>query len=888
MYTGRDVKAKDAAVTATYNMKGAAQRPRPTRVGRYQLGEPLGTGGMGVVYRAHDPDLDRAVAIKVVRAGGDASESRLLREAQAMARLRHPNVVPIFDVGPAEGAVFVAMPLLEGGTLRHWLQRDAPSFGEVLDRFVAAGHGLAAAHAAGLVHRDFKPENVLLGDNGETVVSDFGLACLASDETAPSPSPSPSTSTSALAPGAITASDDVLGTPDYMAPEQLRGRPSDARADQFSFCVALWEAIYGDPPFPESADGTEDALRARLAAITTGPVPPPRRDRPAWIAPLLVRGLAADPDRRWPSMQALLDAIAARRAPRRWPWYLAAALGTVGLALTLAVAIRPPSPPLFHLVSLTHRGDLKHAAISPDGSKLAMVVGEALVIRGIEPDAEERVIVDHGITDTPIAWSPDGKHLLAGTVPEIAPMIENELIDIDRGVQWKLPMNGVAAFLSSTEVAVTYYRQRSVTILPLGEHATATATCQVPGDYTFLLSLIALPDGTMVVKTQRGETDGLVILGRDCRVRATFSGEPISSIAVSDTGTIVALIVGDGFGEILEISPEGAVVSRRRVSGAFGRIIGRRHGTDYVSTLALATHLERVHGGVPSPPPLLSIAGGASFSLAPDGETLAWVDLAGHSGGPGRLWLSTVQNLSESQHGRWLLDNALTVDWSPDGRSLAVLVDEGTEVAIVVVDRYNAIPPRRLPLRHLAREPAPVWLDGHRIAAQTDDRTTYRWFDLESGAEGDITDRTYGSTYYLTRSPRDGTLAMWRNGPPDANGAITEHLWVQEVGHDARPLHVQEARKHYLVPSWSPSGELLVRAFDTGKVSRVALDTGELTPIAQLPRMPLSRVFDDHLMTLADGDLLAAELELGINIAVVAPDDESRPRAPSPPLPGLN
>ena len=240
-----------------------------------------------------------------------------------------------------------------------------------------------------------------------------------------------------------------------------------------------------------------------------------------------------------------------------------------------------------------------------------------------------------------------------------------------------------------------------------------------------------------------------------------------------------------------------------------------------------------------------------------------------------------------SQRGHPLLDNALTVDWSPDGRSLAVLVDEGAEVATVVVDR-NGKESRRLPLHHLARGPAPVWLDDHRIAAQTDDRTTYRWFDLDTGDEGDIVDRTYGSTFWLTRSPQDGTLAMWRNGPPDASGARTEHLWVQEAGHDARPLHVGEARRHYLVPSWSPSGELLVRAFDTGKVSRVALDTGALTQIAQLPRMPLSRPFDDHLMTLADGDLLAVELELGINVVAVVPDDESQPRVPSPPPPGLN
>src|SRR3954465_7055759 len=149
-----------ATLTALYDMGHGPPPAGPSHVGRYQIGEPLGAGAMGVVYRAHDPDLGRDVAIKLVR-GNAASPSnvRLLREAQAMARLHHPNVVPIFDVGMADDAVFVAMPLIEGGTLKRWLRDGRRSFGDILDRFLAAGRGLAAAHAAGLVHRDFKPDH---------------------------------------------------------------------------------------------------------------------------------------------------------------------------------------------------------------------------------------------------------------------------------------------------------------------------------------------------------------------------------------------------------------------------------------------------------------------------------------------------------------------------------------------------------------------------------------------------------------------------------------------------------------------------------------------------------------------------------------------------------
>jgi hypothetical protein len=853
----------DAAQTVT-RTGSSEDEPQPqcvpSRVGRYEICGVLGTGAMGVVYRARDPQLDRALAIKLVRTDG-ASRSRgarLLREAKAMARLRHPNVVPIFDVGLADDAVFVAMPLLEGGTLHGWLRAAPRSLDAILDRFVAAGNGLAAAHTAGLVHRDFKPDNVLLGEAGEVQVADFGLARLAHGDDRRLPDPG-------------SQVGHVVGTPAYMPPEQLRGRPSDARADQFSFCVAMWESIYEGRPFGKPS-ATADPLQARLEAIEHGPGPP-RRDRPAWIAQVLARGLAADPEDRWPSMQALLDAIAAHRAPRRRPWRLALGAGAIGAAGAIAALAWPgrSQPAPYRLEQLTHRGDLKRAAISPDGTRFAFVEGGALVIHGIEPDTEDRVIVDHGISDIPLAWSPDGTRLLAGTEATNAPWIETELVDLAGGVRFKLPALGMASFLSSAEVAVTSYRKRSIEIYPPAAHAAPAATCEVPGDYAFLWSLLGLPDGTLVVETVQGDAHGLIILRRDCRVRATFTGEPISSIAASDTGTIIALVAGEGFGEILEISLDGVVLSRRRVSGDVDEMLGRRRGTDYVATLALQTHLDRVHGGE-APGRQLSVHGSASFSLAPDGVTVAWIERGNR--GRGRLRLSTLQTIA--RRGAPVLDNALLTGWSPDGQALAVLVDAGADAEVVVIDRTGTVL-RRLPLHHLDRTAAPVWLSDHQIAAQTEDRTTYRWFDLVTGEQGDAVDRLHGSTYWLARSPRDGMLAMWRNGLPDAH-APALHLWVQPAGGPARPLPVHDAIKYHLLPSWSPSGELIVRTLETGAVSRVALDTGALTPIAQLPPTPVRSSFDDHVMTLADGDLLAVEVELGIAVSAVRADDAPRPR----------
>src|SRR5579862_4327593 len=219
---------------------------RGATIGRYVILERLGQGGMGVVYRAYDPELDRRIALKLVRADSRhhlALRQRLVREAQAMARVSHANVLTVYDAGTVGDEVFIAMELVDGVTLGRWLRAERRAWRDVIDRFVGAGRGLAAAHAAGLVHRDFKPDNVLVAASGAVRVTDFGLA-RAARESDPDAAPSPSAS-----PSRLTQTGAVLGTPAYMAPEQVRGEAVDARADQFSFCVALYEALWGETPF---------------------------------------------------------------------------------------------------------------------------------------------------------------------------------------------------------------------------------------------------------------------------------------------------------------------------------------------------------------------------------------------------------------------------------------------------------------------------------------------------------------------------------------------------------------------------------------------------------------------------------------------------------------
>ncbi|WP_164021330.1 tetratricopeptide repeat protein [Pyxidicoccus trucidator] len=300
------------------------------RVGRYVLLRRVGEGGMGVVFAAYDPDLDREVALKLLKPGAvtDAeARGRLVREAQALARLSHPNVVTVHDVGLDGDTVFLAMELVRGRTLRHWLAEAPRPWREVLARFLQAGQGLAAAHAVGLVHRDFKPDNVLLGDDGQVRVTDFGLARLAPAEPGTEHGPTPE-----APPGeGDTLAGVRQGTPAYMSPEQWRGQRADARGDQFSFCVALYEALFGQRPF------AGDTAGARLQALRDGRVtPPPRGSRvPRAVRDAVLRGLATEPAARHPSLDALLSRL--ESAPRARRWRQAAAALALGVSASAAV-----------------------------------------------------------------------------------------------------------------------------------------------------------------------------------------------------------------------------------------------------------------------------------------------------------------------------------------------------------------------------------------------------------------------------------------------------------------------------------------------------------------------------------------------------------------------
>jgi tetratricopeptide (TPR) repeat protein/predicted Ser/Thr protein kinase len=333
--------ARVAALDAEHLRNAVAARlfgsaAEPVKIGRFTVLKRLGAGGMGVVYAAYDNELDRKIAIKLLR-GIDETGShiaRLKREAQALAKLSHPNVVHVYEIGSFRKQVFVAMEFVEGVSLREWEpDPGSAAVDQILAKFIEAGRGLAAAHAAGLIHRDFKPDNTLVGNDGRVRVLDFGLARgLDEDEDAPAASLNQSVdlfdSTDSTLRAPLTRTGAILGTPAYMAPEQHMGKRADARCDQYAFCVALFEKLYGQRPF------AANTLRQLVMRVLEGKIEEPSESRhtvPQWLRRVLERGMAVMPEQRWPDMNSLLVALAGPRK-RRW-WVLGVA--TVALVATV-------------------------------------------------------------------------------------------------------------------------------------------------------------------------------------------------------------------------------------------------------------------------------------------------------------------------------------------------------------------------------------------------------------------------------------------------------------------------------------------------------------------------------------------------------------------------
>jgi tetratricopeptide (TPR) repeat protein/tRNA A-37 threonylcarbamoyl transferase component Bud32 len=336
------VNASTLADSSSPGRGRALQSIQPKRgdeVGRYTLLEMVGHGAMGAVYAAHDPKLDRKVALKVVRSDRlemPEAHERLSREARAMAKLAHANVVRVYDTGEVEAGVFIAMELVDGVTMTQWLSERPRSWQEIVGVFLSAGRGLSAAHAAKIVHRDFKPDNVLIDRSGRVVVTDFGLAVASHGIDSSRDGRGASVDGFPLD-VSLTRTGALVGTPRFMSPEQHDGRALDARTDQFSFAVSLYHALYGEWPF----DG--QSLAELRDAITSGHVRAgvAAKGAPPAVGKVLLRALRADPKERYPNMDALIADLQQASLPRsrraRLLGLLAAAVVVVGALAAVAV-----------------------------------------------------------------------------------------------------------------------------------------------------------------------------------------------------------------------------------------------------------------------------------------------------------------------------------------------------------------------------------------------------------------------------------------------------------------------------------------------------------------------------------------------------------------------
>ena len=414
-------EAASVTLSATDDGGQHAGLERADELGRYIVLGQIGAGGMGVVYLAYDPDLDRKVAVKVVQPDAGTDEARLLREARAMARVQHLNVIAVHDVGITPEGVFIAMELIEGMTLARWLDERKADWRAIVDVYVQAGRGLAAAHAVGLVHRDFKPTNVLVGADGRARVGDFGLArstapASASASAAENEASSAAADVTAQPLDAVTRTGRLVGTPSYMSPEQLLGEPFDARSDQFSFSVALYRALFGERPF------AGESMAEIAAEIGAGRLrQPPRASRvPPWLQKVVLRGLSVRAEDRWPSMDAMLAAL--QRDPDRIRRRRLVGGGViVGLAALAAVV------PMTRRGAQLCRGSQRELAGVWDGPARARV--HAAFVASGHPDGEETFSRVAGALD---GWAAEfvGAHVDACEATRVRHELSGEALDL--------------------------------------------------------------------------------------------------------------------------------------------------------------------------------------------------------------------------------------------------------------------------------------------------------------------------------------------------------------------------------------------------------------------------------------------------------------------------
>jgi hypothetical protein len=806
----------------------------PARVGRYRIDGVLGAGGMAVVYLAHDPLLDRAIALKVIRAGGDAgAASRLLGEGQALARVSHPNVIHVYEVGrEADRVVYIAMERIVGITLEAWL-RTARAAGDVRWVFADAGRGLAAAHAAGLVHRDFKPDNAMVGADGRVRVLDFGLARAAG-----------------------AAGGAVSGTPAYMSPEQWRGEAPDARSDQFSFCVAVARALAGGAhPF---GDGSRAAVRD---AVLAG------RPRPAWaraiprrLRRVLRRGMALDPAARHASIDAVVAAL--DPAPRRRVW-IAAAIAAVGCAgagaaVVAADALAAPGASTDRTTiygapqRVTARSDLARAAVSPDGMQVALLTQDALVVQPVRSDAVPRELVRGRFQHHALAWSPDGRRIGvsivdAGGFPGL------ELIDVGSGRRDRIGLEvGLFALLPGDELVDAHYESNELVVYALGGgRAAPVRRCRLPEPSTGIRAVRYEPvSGSLLVQVDRGDRASVIArVGRTCAIEILAGPVAALGFVLRQPGDhVVARLMGAH--DLVELGPDDT-------DGAPSGVHHVVQSNDY-EPLALRrdgrlVHLERTTRwrliARDAAGAITELDGGPDdgrISISADGASVAQVD------GVYRRGVLRVGGFGA----RAAIAHGVTrARWSPDGRRLVVVRQlDGGGYALATWDRTTgAFTPER-PL-DTAYDVDPRWIDDHRVAFGTPHGWRgFTWIDVDTGATGELAVGGGARTWALARAHRGDRLAYATTVP----GFSLVWTFDPAAAVPAPALLAALPIASRLKLTWTPDdAAIVVVDGQLGALWSIATADGAVTA---LPPIPLAR--GDGVATIDDVTALPDRLVL--------------------------
>jgi len=701
--------------------------------GHFQLTGLLGRGGMGVVYAAFDQTLRRKVALKLLRATKVETEKqrwRLLREAQAAAAASHPNIAAVYEIGEVLGEVFIAMELVEGADLRAWLSARPRTTTEILDVFAMAGRGLAAAHRIGLIHRDFKPDNVLVDQAGRAKVADFGLA-------AGLEPPSEGTTLSEVFPGSgLSQGGRVVGTAGYIAPEHLLGRTTDARADQFAFCVALYEAFEGRRPHA----GSEPV---------TSFLPPRFRRTPIWLRGVIARGLAPDPERRFDTMEALLARMERARAlPRRALLALVALMIGAGAGL---LAQRSSQQSALAQARARQERNAARMTVARELQQRDPATAVAL-LREIEPPGVPAgwadlalaalhagpscVVLPHSAAVESAAFSLDGQRIVTATAEGTVRVWSADGAGEPQALQLPVGPFETASFSPGGD------RLAIVTaggVVHLWNVDGTSAPISLPGGGNRVGATPFSPDEKRLITFARnhdvrvwstdGKGDPLLLRGHETPVRAAIFSPDGTRILTTSDDKLVRVWNADGTGEplVLRGQSDPAIAAAWSPDGT-RLATGSRDSTLWV--WRTDRQLE---------PVVLIGHGGTIYSVAwsPDGTRL----VTGSLDGTARVW--NADGTGEPLILRGHAGSVFSVAFSPDGGRL---LTAGVDGAVRVWGIGGGADPLLVLRGHRKPVLSVAWSqDGRRIVTASDDGTARVWSDL-SPLEGPDDPRLWSAT----------------------------------------------------------------------------------------------------------------------------------------------